>query len=208
MPDGEAPTDLERLFAEAEQQTAVPLKDIAHFCKHGANANINALQPCPTCGWPFCPECASILDPTYCKGCLSEADAELKELPLKDEDGVTHEGRVLQPSGPRFATLCKSISDMSDHELEAYIKQYQDLIHQAEKALDFRRVVLGAAQIEGAQRADAKRRALRADKTKYPVRTVTINKATGKPKAAPASMLKLMELLKAMEAVKKPPTNK
>jgi len=174
-----------------------------HHCDHVALAN----RHCPTCDLPFCPDCASPLDPTYCKLCLPEPDAELKVLPLIDSDGEAHEGRLLVPAKGsvytplRFATLTKCISDMSDDELEAYIQRYKDLIIQAEKALDFRRVVLGASQLEQGQRTDAKRRKLRADKTKYQIKTVTVDPKSGQKKTATTSVASATQMSKMMEAL-------
>jgi hypothetical protein len=53
-------------------------------------------------------------------------------------------------------------------ELEGFVQRYKDLIRQAEKSLDFRRVMHGAGSVELAQRKDAERRKLRAYKVKLP----------------------------------------
>lgn len=134
---------------------------------------------CPTCKGPFCELHTAILDGRYCSSCLSEPMAEIKILPLVSSDGVSHDGRELKPTGPAFGTLSKRIFDMSDSELEAHIQYYQELVRQAEKSLDFRRVVLGASQIESAQRKDAQLRHLRASGYKPPKRiTSTDGKIT------------------------------
>lgn len=207
---------LAHLIAEAEQQANVPVIDHPKPCSHllgllNKDANpgefLDNAKRCPTCLWSFCEDCASTLDPRYCRLCLSEPSANLIETPLKDTDGVTHEGRVLTPAPtavffqPRFGTLAKTISDMSQRELEDYIQQYKELVRQAERALDFRRVVLGASQLEHSQRADSERRKLQADKTKYPVRTVSIDKTTGKQVKKTASTVDLLGMLKALEAL-------
>jgi hypothetical protein len=166
-------------------------------------------EHCVTCHRLMCSMCWSILDPRYCKQCLNEPDAELRELPLLDAEGhrVEH-GRVLTPAPtakffqPRFGTLCKTISEMSDTDLHDYVKQYAELVRQAEKALDFRRVVLASAQIETTQRASAKQRKLRSEKTKYPVHTVVVNKS-GKPVTKTASAADLTNMMKALEALTK-----
>lgn len=214
---------LDQLIAEAESQVNTPVTDHERPCSH-VDGNYNAagdntVQKCPTCLWDFCTDCQSILDPRYCRLCLREIDAELKELPLVDTEGHTIEhGRVLIPSPnapffqPKFGTLTRTISEMNDPELETFVKQYIELVRQAEKALDFRRVVLGSAQLEQAQRGDAKRRVLRSDKTKYAVKTITIDKKTGKTvtktagAAALGDMLKQLQMLQAlkkMQAAKK-----
>jgi hypothetical protein len=153
-----------------------PLADtitVPSECKH---CRTSTQRVCPTCHGPFCEQCASILDPIYCKICLNEPGAQLTFSPLKDSDGETHQGRDIRVSGPSFGTLCKRISDMSSYELEAHIDYYKDLVRQAEKSLDFRRVVLGASQIELAQRKDGERRRLRGIKVPH-VKTVLTNAA-------------------------------
>lgn len=221
--------DLEKLFAEAslpesearsapatdQEASRIPLihnhGDHPRPCEHGSSAK--NLKICRICFWPYCEECASILDPSFCKLCLNEPLAELVELPLKDAEGVTHEGRELKPAPtatffqPRFGTLAKSVSEMSDFELDAHIDQYKELVRQGEKALDFRRVVLGSMQVESAQRGDARRRQLRSDKTKYPVRTVAISK-DGQKKISTASMTQMLEMLKALDKLQKDKQNK
>jgi hypothetical protein len=91
---------------------------------------------------------------------------------------------------------------MTVPELEDYIKRYKDLIKQAETALDFRRVVLSSSQLELDQRKAAERRRLQSDKTKYPVRTITMDKKTGKPKVANANTAQLMQMMQALAALK------
>lgn len=201
-------SELDRLMAEAEQAATTPVTDHPKPCQHLAlGYHLSDTKKCPTCLWSFCVDCASTLDPQYCRLCLTEPDAAFIQSPLKDEDGVVHEGRELTPDPnarffqPRFGTLCKTISEMKEHELEDYIKYYRDLVKQAETALDFRRVVLGSSQLELSQRQDAKRRALRADKTKFPVKTLTIAKdGSGKKKTAGVTdLLKMLEMLKQLQ---------
>ena len=205
------PSELERLVNEAESAVKVPVTDNPKPCQHvSATCNShddNTIRKCATCLWDFCPLCASHLDPQYCHLCLAEPDVHFVQKPLVDEDGVTHEGRELQPDPnarffqPKFGTLCKTISEMREAELEEYINYYRNLVKQAETALDFRRVVLGSAQLELSQRQDATRRKLRADKTKYPVKTLTVDKnGAGKKKTAGvADMIKMLEMLKQLQ---------
>lgn len=207
-------SSLDQLLAEAETQAVTPCIDHVKPCDHVDSvynsAGSNDIRKCPTCLWDFCPECTSILDPRYCKLCLREVDAELKESPLKDTEGHTVEhGRLLTPAvtavfyQPRFGTLAKTICEMLDHELEDYIKQYTELVRQAERALDFRRVVLGSSQLELSQRKDAAQRKLRQDKTKYPVKTVTMDPKTGKQVTKTASAVALGNMLQMLEALQK-----
>jgi len=198
-PKGPLPTgnDLEQLVAEAETSKPEP-------CPHVAEAN----RHCPTCDYPFCPECASRLDATYCCLCLPVPDAELRSEPLIDSEGEIHEGRHLIPSGPaysppRFMSMLKSFNEMSLIEQEDYIQHYKNLVHQSEITLDYHRIVLGGAQLIHAEGQDAQRRKLRADKTKYAVKTVTLDPKTGKQKTTTASVTKLADMMKMLEALAK-----
>lgn len=237
--DGQPQSDesLDQLFAEAETQP--PTNHRCPLCAHddhNAPTDVNPCdcschnavtdcshdgttpperEHCATCHRLMCAMCWSILDPRYCRACLSEPDAELRSEPLIDSEGHTVEnGRKLTPAPtatyfqPRFGTLAKTISEMSDQELMDYIKQYTELVRQAERALDFRRVVLGSSQLELTQRKDAQQRKLRSDKTKYPIRTVTIDKATGKQVSKTASAAALGNMLQMLEALQKLKANK
>lgn len=211
-------TELERLINEAEGSVKPVDPEVASLpqatkCSHAFDDPTLTVRKCKRCHILFCEtECGSILDPDFCRLCMNEKDAELKELPLIDEDGVQHEGRHLQPDPnnhyyqPRFGTLAKTLCEMTDPELDAHVARYKDLVHQAEIALDFRRIMVGSATIEQAQRADRKRRQLRADKTKYPVKILTVDKKTGEVKKKPAdmaAMLKMMEMLAALNKTMK-----
>jgi hypothetical protein len=223
MPDQEQPSDgnnpdsLEALFQEAEQQATTPVVDHPKPCLHTFDESTHL--KCPTCLWSFCSLCASSLDPRYCNLCLSDPATELIQEPLIDKDGVQHEGRVLHPAPtasfffPRLDlpcnTLLKTLSEMTIPEEEEYVKQYKDLVRQAELQLDRRRVVLGAAQLDLEQKKSNEQRKLRSDKNKYPIRTVSIDKKTGKQVTRQASMTQLADALRALEqlqALKKRPS--
>ena len=205
--NGASPLDeLEKLVLEAEiaepeaftttDSVLTPPTTMSMTCAKCGGATHHT---CPTCHGPVCALCASPLDPNYCRLCLDEPGAELTASPLKsrDDDGVVHQGRLLTP-GPTFGTMCKRIADMSDYELDAHVGHYKDLIHQAEISLDFRRVVLGAGQLEQAQRGDAKRRALRG--IKMPTQTKAAKAvAGGTPKSARAAKPPLLDMMKALE---------
>jgi hypothetical protein len=94
---------------------------------------------------------------------------------------------------------------MSDYELESHIDYYKDLVRQAEKALDFRRVVLGSSQLESEQRKAIKRRHLAADKTVYPIKTVSLDKTTGKQVKKTASLADMTAMLAALNKLKGTP---
>ena len=214
LQEQEKPSELEQLISEAEasaqrdpiastspQRPQTPQTKCSHEMTFPSER-----AHCRTCGRLICPLCWSVLDPGFCKDCLSDKDTALIQEPLKDADGVTHEGRVLHPDPqarfyqPRFGTLAKTISEMTENELETYIKHYKDLVVQAERALDFRRIVLGSAQLEQAQRNDANRRKLRQDKTKYPVKTLSVSaNGTKKKTASTEDLLRMMEMLKQLQ---------
>lgn len=217
MPNGDSqsntiqptqPESLDNLIAEAERVQRPAIEHTPTKCSHAFDNPSIPTRKCKTCAFIYCDLCASILDPSYDKYCLNEPAAELKELPLRDADGVIHEGRHLQPAEgatfyqPRFGTLSKTISEMSDSELEDYVKQYIELVRQAERALDFRRVVLGSAQLEISQREHIKQRKLRADKTKYPVKTVILDPKTNKPVSKNASVAQLAQMMQALVQLK------
>jgi hypothetical protein len=232
MPDAaDATRPLDELISEAEQAAQVPVVDHPKPCPHvtadSVNAHVHNLvatatqRKCPTCLWWFCDSCASTLDPQFCNLCLTESIAELRSEPLVDAEGVQHAGRHITPTpvtvdtgffSPRIdvngATLCKTINEMSDFDLEQYVTHYKNLVQQAERTLDFRRVVLGTAQLESAQRKDNAARKLRVDRTKYPVKTLELDPKTGKPKAKPASAGKLMDMLQMLAALQALKQNK
>lgn len=61
-------------------------------------------------------------------------------------------------------TISRSISEMSDDELARFISTCREEIALTVRALDFRRLNLGTAQMEQTQRAEIKRRELRLSK--------------------------------------------
>lgn len=231
MPDNDhALSELEKLVAQAEAEAeAVPtpqpsikpdelvLEDVSVLGvsvsdrpKPCTGHSGRSLKTCPTCKWPFCEECASALDPDCCHLCLDEPGADLVATPLTraDGDGVIHHGKLLTP-GPTFGTMCERISKMSDYELEAHIHHYKELIKQAERSLDFRRVVLGTGQLESSQRDDAKRRALRGIKMPKAATAATAAgtkpATTGQRAANAAQMLKMLEALQQLQKQKVKP---
>lgn len=207
--------DLEKLFAEAEAKGFAKSTQNTMQCKH---CQQTTHRVCPTCKGPYCLDCASFISPEYCKLCLQEPDVKLDELPLKDEDGVTHDGRELKPSPeatfyqPRLDITVpdaegkphlQQIFEMTPYQLEGFIQKYQELVRQSEKALDFRRIMLGAAKVHKADLQDAERRRLRQDKTKYPVRTVSIDPKTGKQVAKQVSTANLQKLVEVLAMIQK-----
>lgn len=203
---------LEKLFREAEDgATLAP--DLAHAnpgvarCGHFTNELVNSthvIRKCISCGHPYCEDCESPLDPNSCKHCLPPDSSMFSEAPLVDDEGVTHAGRVITPSPElklRLTTTAKAISDMDSAELEKFIQQYKTLVKQAELALDYRRVVLGGAELEKSQRAQAERRRLRAQKTPTVQRNVAAGPNTTPKRRksdAPGGGLSPLQMLEAM----------
>lgn len=107
---------------------------------------------CIKCGKDFCPEHLSMLDNEYCGVCLPLTSAETRDEPLVDEEGVTHKGRHIIVTGEIYQTQARAISDRTDEELEVWISHYQELVKDAEKTLEYRRIMKGILLIEKADR--------------------------------------------------------
>jgi len=216
MPDDKVVdrSELETLFAEAEkrQQPAAPdtPPDIAAGCDH-ADSDTHSRRWCRSCHKLICQHCWSVLDANYCSPCMMNVDLKVVDVIKSDDDGVEHHGRQLTPSQgfndlrwiPEGKTTAKSLSDMTSTELDEFVDSYKSAVHDAERALDFRRIRLGVGQLEQDERRDQQRRKLRTDKTKYPVRTVSIDPKTGKQtKSTTASAERLLAMLKMLENIK------
>jgi hypothetical protein len=163
-----------------------------------------ANKTCPICYWPFCCDCASVLDSQYCHLCMPVLESELVSSPLVDVDGIQHEGRKIT-LGPTFGTFAKRVSDMNISELEQHVEQYKHLIKQAETALDTRRVQLGMLHMELAQQKDQQRRRLRGVKVARS-RTIGVPADGSRPvRKAPdlKKFIKMVEALKALQDLKK-----
>jgi hypothetical protein len=141
---------------------------------------------------------------------MQRVDLQIKDEVVTDDDGIAHQGRLITPTSefnalrwvPNGKTTSKLLSEMSALELEEYITSYKSAVHDAERALDIRRIRLGSAQLELEERKSQERRQLRADKTKYPVRTVTFG-PNGKQVKSTASTAKLADMLKMLEQLQK-----
>lgn len=111
-----------------------------------------AISTCSKCGFNFCSEHLSILDNEFCKSCLTVESAETRDEPLVDEEGITHKGRHIIVTGEIYQTQARAISDRTDEELEIWISHYQELVRDAEKTLEYRRIMKGILLIEQADR--------------------------------------------------------
>jgi hypothetical protein len=142
---------------------------------------------------------------------MQNVDMKISDHISIDDDGIAHTGRQITPSNgynllrwiPDGKTTAKSLCEMSRTELETFVDDYKHAVHDAERALDYRRIRLGSGQLELEERKDQERRRLRSDKTKYPVRTVSLDPATGKQVTKTASATRLAEMLKMLEALQK-----
>jgi hypothetical protein len=112
-----------------------------------------AVCRCHKCNKLFCIDHASEVDPThYCVDCITPADCEVIEMPLLDRDGTRHRGKLLRPIGQAFIENNKLISELSEDELRAFISQYQQLLHDAERVTNLYRISLTQATHEALSR--------------------------------------------------------
>lgn len=134
---------------------ALPQEKVRH-CSF-VNCIEDALTNCVKCGKWYCLEHASDLDPTkHCVDCLKPEDAVLEQAPLRDTEGVRHQGKVIRPVGIVFSQNGKLIHEMTDDELKEYIVRYQQAVHDCERSLDYSRITLGNALFEAGHREIAK----------------------------------------------------
>jgi len=167
---------------------------------------------CRQCKKLICPQCCSALDSLYCAACMSAIDLRSEDKIVTDDDGVAHTGKQITVTPayntirwiPEGKTTAKALSDMDESELFEFIRQYKDAVREAERALDFRRIRLGSAQLELDERREQTRRKLRADKTKFNIKTVTVDKVTGKKvtQTKSVSTPQMMQMLQALQALK------
>jgi hypothetical protein len=164
---------------------------------------------CRQCKRLICPQCCSALDSMYCVTCLSRIDLKNEVQTVPDDDGIMHNVTHIQVTPayntirwiPEGKTTAKALADMDESELFEFVRAYKDAVREAERALDFRRIRLGSAQLELDERREQTRRKLRADKTKFPIKTVTVD-STGKKVTKTANAGQMMEMLKMLQALK------
>jgi len=165
---------------------------------------------CKQCKKLICPQCCAALDSLYCVACLSAIDLKSEAQIVTDDDGVIHNGKHIQVTPayntirwiPDSKTTAKAIGEMDEAELMDFIRAYKDAVREAERALDFRRIRLGSAQLELDERREQTRRKLRADKTQYAIKTVSVDKVTGKKVTKTANAATMMQMLQALQALK------
>jgi len=114
---------------------------------------------CSMCQRPYCPEHTSPMDKNLCVECVNTSNTGITSEPLVTEDGVTKQNaRKIILNGEAWMRSRKLIANMTDIELESYISAHQEAVYEAEKVLDYRRIMLGHAKHEGAERYNKKLR--------------------------------------------------
>lgn len=107
------------------------------------------LGKCRNCALAYCLEHASDVDPAnYCINCLVPADAEVKEEPLVDANGIRHAGRIIHPIGKAYRRAEKMVYEMSEEELKNFIEQLKVEIHNIENLREYKMISLGLATAE------------------------------------------------------------
>jgi hypothetical protein len=86
---------------------------------------------------------------------------------------------------------------MTDYQLEAHIDHFKLLIHEAEKTLEYRRIALGAGEIEKAERGSRKLRGL---KLNTPQGVVKISGTQLKSAANPTAKTSVADILAKFKA--------
>jgi hypothetical protein len=164
-------------------------KTLCFFCIEPAQAEL-----CKSCQRPFCPKHRSEMDKSLCIECLNTSNLIVESKELIDPEGVHKNGRTIVLSGEAWMRSRELISNMTDVELEAKIKAYQEAVWEAEKVLDYRRIMLGQAQHEGAERYSKKLSRLRlikaVDKTHH-VAGSTVKEKSENIKGALGALSKL-----------------
>ena len=129
---------------------------LCFFC----TTNVTNLELCKICQRPFCTDHKSPMDNSLCIECVNSSNTSVKSEPLVTEDGVVKQNaRKIVLDGEAWMRSRKLIANMTDIELESYISAHQEAVHEAELVLDYRRIMLGHAKHESAERGNKKLRA-------------------------------------------------
>lgn len=123
-------------------------------------SNQNILT-CHKCNRPYCPEHTSPIDTSTCSVCVRLVDTSIRVDELIDEEGKKHAGRKIVLTGEFWMRQRIEIANLTDIELEARLKAFQESVHEAELVLDVRRVLLNQHQHEKAERYGRSRSRLR-----------------------------------------------
>jgi hypothetical protein len=152
---------------------------------------VETTMACRMCGNSYCETHASKAEPTFCESCTATPKLEITEKPLIDEDGVLHNGREISIKGETWFSQCRIISELSEVELPKWVDKYRMMLHDAERAKEYRQIMLSALELEQADRAHTKARALRYVK----VPTTAAKQAAAKPRRD--KIQSVVELLKS-----------
>jgi len=149
-----------------------------------ANCGGPILGICKTCKLPFCQNHKSEVDPHYCAMCVNDVTTEVVAEPIIDAEGVRHKGRHILLKGDAFRSTAKDIVDMSDDELDGWIKDYRELVKLAESSLTYRRICLTTAEFEQSERKHSAVRHLKLTAEEQErIKIVSEQKQRRKPKA-------------------------
>jgi hypothetical protein len=131
-------------------------------CSDDSVEHFHERQHCIQCHRIYCPHFQSSIDSNFCRVCLFNSDAiEVRANPLKDAEGIAHEGRHLMPIGSIYKTLPRAIVDMSDGELDDYVKHMRQEVKNAEARLQYTRIGATMGDMEQGHRAELASRRLR-----------------------------------------------
>jgi hypothetical protein len=190
VPNGTAPL--------AEQDTIPePL-----ICDDLSPEHFHERSHCIQCHRIFCPHYASEIDTNFCRVCLTGEAAAVHAQPLKDHEGISHDGKWFLPHGSIYKTLPKAISEMGDPELEEYLRYMKEQVKNAETTLQYRRIAESTAQMEKTHREILRDRRLRG--IKLPTSANTGIKVDGAkaPRSAEEKLADVAKTIKAMGITK------
>ena len=143
-------------LATVGDQTPEPL-----ICSDLSVSHFHERSSCIQCHRVYCPHYASEIDNNFCRVCLTESQATIHTQPLKDVEGIAHEGKWMFPTGSIYKTLPRAISEMSDSEAETYFVYMKEQIKNAETTLQYRRIAGSVVELEIEHRKVLESRRLR-----------------------------------------------
>ena len=167
---------------------------------------------CRHCGQDFCDSHSSRYDDRFCSNCIGDENTKFEDLPLIDDEGVTHQGRQIRLIGEGWPHALEMLSALSDEELELKIIQWKSLLKHALLTGEFYRITVSAAEFEKEERHDSKRRKLEYRREELRQGTLRVNAKAVKVDDAAAKLSKqlgipigqardLIELLKKQRGV-------
>jgi hypothetical protein len=161
--------------------SSIPISIVPKTCRFCTEPSIDM---CKHCGQEFCQIHRSKYNPKLCSSCATDSNMQLEVGPITESDGATHQGRQFKLIGegwPRAVTL---LSEMTDEELEAHINELDIRLKEAQKTLDYTRILKSAAEFDKSQRVWS--RAIAARKRREKIQEqgqIKLNGRAHKPKA-------------------------